>query len=87
MLKPLNDYVVLKFAEKETKTESGIILSSSDQDKPAFGIVVSVGPKVEEIKIGDKVIYQTYSGTNTKIDDQEFLIIKQEHILAIYEKE
>lgn len=85
MLKPLNEYVILSFVKEETKTESGIILTTSDKEKPSFGLVEAIGPKVEEIKVGDKVIYQTYSGTKTKIDGKEYLIIKQENILAIYE--
>ena len=85
MLKPLNEYVVLSFEKEETKTESGIIISTLDKDKPSIGKVVAVGPKVETIKPNDKVIYQTYSGTKTKYDGNDYLIIKQENILAICE--
>jgi chaperonin GroES len=85
MLKPLNEYVVLSFEKEETKTESGIILTTESKDKQAIGRVIAVGPKVHELKPNDKVIYQTYSGTKTKIDNEEYLIIKQENILAIYE--
>lgn len=85
MLKPLNEYVILTFEKEEETTKSGIILSTKEKDKQSIGIVVAVGPKVETLKPNDKVIYQTYSGTKTTIDDKEYLIIKQEHILAIYE--
>ncbi len=85
MLKPLGEYVVLAFEKEETKTESGIILSTNDKDKPSVGKVIAVGPKVETIKVNDRVVYQTYSGSKFKFDGVEYLIIKQEHILAIYE--
>ncbi|VEU82244.1 GroES family chaperonin [Acholeplasma hippikon] len=85
MLKPLNEYVVLSFEKVESKTESGIILSTSEKDKPSIGNVVALGPKVKDIKVGDKVVYQTYSGTKVKFDEKEYLIIKEENILAIYE--
>jgi chaperonin GroES len=85
MLKPLGEYVVLAFEKEETKTESGIILSTNDKDKPSVGKVIAVGPKVETIKVNDRVVYQTYSGSKVKFDGVEYLIIKQEHILAIYE--
>lgn len=84
MLKPLGEYVVLAFEKEETKTESGIILSTNDKDKPSVGKVIAVGPKVETIKVNDRVVYQTYSGSKVKFDGVEYLIIKQEHILAIY---
>ena len=85
MLKPLNDYVVLSFEKEEEKTKSGIILSTEEKNNQSFGLVVAVGPKVETLKSNDKVIYQTYSGTKTKVDGKEYLLIKQENILAIYE--
>ncbi|MBN3489934.1 co-chaperone GroES [Acholeplasma equirhinis] len=85
MLKPLNDYVVLSFEKEEEKTKSGIILSTEEKNNQSFGVVVAVGPKVDNLKTNDKVIYQTYSGTKTKVDGKEYLLIKQEHILAIYE--
>lgn len=85
MLKPLNDYVVLSFEKEKNTTESGIILSTDNKDDKTFGIVIAVGPKVEGLKADDKVIYKTYSGTKTKVNETEYLIIKQEDILAIYE--
>ncbi len=85
MLKPLGEYVVLSFEKEEDKTVSGIIISTSEKDKPSMGKVVAVGPKVETLKKDDKVIYESYSGTKTKVEGTEYLIIKQENILAIYE--
>ena len=92
-LKPLADRVVIKQAKAEEKTKSGIILSSSAQEKPEVYEVVVVGPggMVEGnvvkmvVKPGDKVITGKYSGTNVKIDGDEFTIVRQGDILAIVE--
>ena len=90
-IKPLLDRVVLKVEEAEEKTKSGIILSSAAQEKPQFASVVAVGPggivdgKETEmyVKVGDKVIAGKYSGTEVKIDDIEYTIVRQSDILAI----
>ncbi len=88
-LVPLADRVVLKQLEAETKTQSGIILTSSAQEKPQEAEVVAVGPGTEDVKmevaIGQKVIYSKYSGTNVKMGDDEYIIVKQGDILAIVE--
>lgn len=82
MLKPLADYVVLTLEKEEQKTASGIILTSEDKDKQAVANVLAVGPKVEELKIDDRVIYESYSGTKVKLDGKEYLVIQAKHILA-----
>ena len=82
MLTPLENYVVLTVEKEESKTASGIILTTENKDKPAFGKIIAVGPKVEGLKVGDVVVYQTYSGTTVKLEDQDFLVIKAENILA-----
>jgi chaperonin GroES len=82
MLTPLEHYVVLVLEKEENKTASGIILATENKDKPAFGKVLAVGPKVEGIKPQDTVVYQTYSGTTVKLDGKDYLLIKAEHILA-----
>ena len=88
-LVPLADRVVLKQLEAETKTESGIILTSSAQEKPQEAEVVAVGPGTEdvqmEVKIGQKVIYSKYAGTNVSMDNKEYIIVKQGDILVIVE--
>jgi chaperonin GroES len=86
MLKPFEQYVVLALEKEEKKTASGIILSTDEKDKPAFGKVLATGPKVEGIKVGDQVVYQTYSGTTVKLDGKDYLLIKAENILAKVEK-
>lgn len=90
-LKPLGDRVVLKQLEEETTTTSGIILSMTTREKPQTAEVVAVGEGgivdgkevVMEVKVGDKVIYSKYSGTEVKVDDEEYIIVKQNDILAI----
>lgn len=90
-IKPLGDRVVLKQAEAEEKTKSGIILAGNAKEKPIEAEVVAVGPgKVEDgkkiemnVKVGDKVIYSKYAGTEVKFDGQEYIIVREEDILAI----
>ena len=86
-LVPLADRVVLKQLEAETKTKTGIILTSSAQEKPQEAEVVAVGPGTEDVKmevsVGQKVIYSKYAGTEVKLGDDEYIIVKQADILAI----
>lgn len=92
-LKPLGDRVVIKHLEAEEKTKSGIILTGAAKEKPQEAIVVAVGPggivdgeKVAmEVKVGDKVIYSKYAGTDVTLDKEEYVIVKQGDILAIVE--
>ena len=88
-LVPLADRVVLKQLEAETTTKTGIILTGSAQEKPQEAEVIAVGPGTEDVKmevaVGQKVIYSKYAGTNVKIEEDEFIIVKQNDILAIVE--
>ena len=93
-IKPLGDRVVLKAAEKEETTASGIILTGNAQEKPQYSEVVAVGPgKYDdkgnlipmEVTVGQKVIFQQYAGSTVKIDDEEFTIVGQDSILAVVE--
>jgi chaperonin GroES len=92
-LKPLGDKVVLRQQEAEEKTQSGIILPDSAQEKPQAAVVVAVGPGKEEdghkiemqVKEGDKVIYSKYSGTEVKYDEEEYIIVSQKDIIAVVE--
>ena len=92
-LKPLADRVVVKLVEVEETTSSGIILAASAQEKPQIAEVIAVGPggmvdgkEVEMyVKVGDKVITSKYSGTEVKLNKEEFTIVKQSDILAIVE--
>lgn len=92
-IKPLADRVVIKKIEAEEKTKSGIVLPGTAKEQPQMAEVVEVGPGgvVEgkeikmEVKIGDKVIFSKYAGTEVKLDGKEFTILKQSDILAIVE--
>ncbi|MBQ2841669.1 MAG: co-chaperone GroES [Clostridia bacterium] len=92
-IKPLADRVVVKLVEVEETTSSGIILAASAQEKPQIAEVVAVGPggmidgnNVEMyVKVGDKVITSKYSGTEVKLNKEEYTIVKQSDILAIVE--
>ena len=82
MLKPLKDRVIAFKEQPKEKTASGLLLPSDSKEKPAYAVVESVGPDVKEIKKGDKIIYKEYSGTNVKINDNEYLILDEKDILA-----
>ena len=89
-IKPLADRVVIKMLEAEETTKSGIILTSKAQEKPQVAEVVAVGPggvidgkEVKmEVSVGDKVLTSKYSGTEVKIDNEEYTIVSQNDILA-----
>ena len=93
MIKPLGSRVLIKMKVGEEKTKSGIILAGNAQEKPQIAEVIEVGPgekvdgKIEEVvvKKGDNVIVSKYSGTEVKYEGQEYIIVKQEDILAIVE--
>ena len=93
-IKPLGDRVVLKQAKAEEKTKGGIILTSATQEKPEVYDVLVVGPGgivdgkeiVMEVKAGDKVLMGKYSGTTVKLDGEEYVIVRQNDILAIVEE-
>ncbi len=93
-LKPLNDRIVVKALSALEKTAGGIILPDSAQEKPQEAEVIAVGPgktmdngKIAtlEIKVGDKIIYGKYSGTEIKLGSEEYVILRQDDVLAIKE--
>jgi len=92
MIKPLGDRVVIKALEAEQKTKSGIVLPDTVKEKPQEGEIIAVGTgKVLEngqrvaieVKVGDKVLFSKYAGTEVKIDDKDYLVISERDILAI----
>lgn len=91
-IKPLGDRVVIKPAAAEEKTKGGIILPDTAKEKPVVGEVVAVGPGkvaddgtkiVMEVKVGDKVLYGKYSGTEVTIEGDEYLIMREADIFAV----
>ncbi|NPV72037.1 MAG: co-chaperone GroES [Firmicutes bacterium] len=92
MIKPLADRVVVKAITQEEKTKGGIVLPDTAKEKPIEGEVVAVGPGrildngtklAPEVKVGDRVIFSKYSGTEVKIDGTEYLILRESDILAV----
>ena len=92
-LKPLSDRVILKAMKPEETTKGGLILTSASKEKPEVAEVVAVGPGglvdgkevTMNVKVGDKVIYSKYAGTEVKIDGQNLIIVRQSDILATVE--
>jgi chaperonin GroES len=92
-VKPLGDRVVIKNCEAEETTKSGIILTSAAKEKPQMAMVIAVGPggNVDgkeikmNVKVGEKVIYSKYAGTEVKVDGEELIIVRQSDILAVVE--
>ena len=92
-VKPLGDRVVIKNVETETTTKSGIVLAGAAKEKPQMAEVVAVGPGgvvdgkevTMYVNVGDKVIYSKYAGTEVKLDDKEYIVVRQNDILAVVE--
>lgn len=92
-IRPLGDRVVIKKLEADETTKSGIVLPGSAKEKPQQAEVVAVGPggfvdgkEIKmELKVGDKVLFSQYSGTEVKLDGEEYTILKQDNILAVVE--
>ncbi|MBE2238936.1 MAG: co-chaperone GroES [Caldilineaceae bacterium] len=93
-LKPLGDRIVVEPAEQEEQTTLGIFLPETAKEKPQQGKVIASGPgmrkdtgeRIEmDVKVGDKVLYARYAGTNVKLDGKEYLILKESDVLAVVE--
>jgi chaperonin GroES len=91
-VKPLGDRVFIKISEKEEKTAGGIFLPDTAKEKPQIGEISAVGPgKLDdkgvrqplEVKVGDKVLYSKYAGTDMKLGDDEYILLAEKDILAI----
>lgn len=93
MIRPLADRVVLKLIEAEDTTKSGILLASTSKEKPQVARVVAVGPggpvgdkEVKmQVEVGEKVVFSKYAGTEVKYEDAEYIIVRQDDILAVIE--
>jgi chaperonin GroES len=94
-LKPLGSRVVIKALEREEMTKSGLVLPDTAKEKPQEGKVLAVGPGDRnpdtgeripvELKVGDRVLFQKYAGTEFKLDDEELLILSEKDVLAVIE--
>jgi len=79
---PLADYVVAAQEEAETKTASGLYLPDKAAEKPRIAKVVAVGKNVKEVKVSDRILYKTYSTTEVKVGSDEYILVKEEDIIA-----
>ena len=92
-IKPLGDRVVIKKLEAETTTKSGILLTGTAKEQPQEAKVVAIGPGAivdgkrvpMDVQVGNKVLYSKYAGTDVKVNGEEYIILKQDDILAIVE--
>ena len=86
IIKPLGERVLIKQTEQEEVTKSGIVLpGTASKEKPIIGEVLAVGSKIVEVKVGDKVIFEKYSGTEVKEGEEIFLFLEKDNVLAIVE--
>lgn len=81
-IQPLADYVVAQQEQAAKKTASGLYLPETAAEKPKTAKVVAVGVKAKAVKVGDRILFKTYSTTDVKVDGQEYMLIKEEDILA-----
>jgi len=81
-LQPLGDYVVAVGEEAENKTASGLYLPDKAQEKPKTAKVVAAGPNAKQVKVGDRIVYKSYSTTEVKIGKNEYILVKEEDVLA-----
>jgi chaperonin GroES len=95
MLKPLADRIIVKATTAEEVTKGGIVLPDSAKEKPQEGSVIAVGPgrlldsgkmAAMDVKVGDKVVYSKYGGTEIKLNGDEFVVLRQDDVLGIVEK-
>ena len=90
-LRPLHDRVIVKRQEKETTTAGGIVLASSAAEKPSEGVGVAVGPgkvvdgtlRPLDVKAGDRVLFGKYTGSEVKVDGEDYVIMREEEIFAV----
>jgi chaperonin GroES len=81
-IKPLSDYLVAQQESPEIKTASGLFLTENAQEKPKVAKVMAVGKDVKQLKVGDRIIYKSYSSTDVKHEGSEYILVKEEDVLA-----
>lgn len=82
VIQPLGDYVVAQAEEAQKKTASGLYLPGNAQEKPKTAKVVAVGPQANQVKVGDRIIYKSYSHTDVKVGSEDYILVKEEDVLA-----
>lgn len=81
--KPLGERVLVERTEVENKTQSGIYIPDNAKEKPQTAKVVAVGSKIEDVKIGDVVVFEQYRGTEIKIDGKDYLVLNLENVIGV----
>jgi chaperonin GroES len=81
-IQPLADYVVAVGEAAETKTASGLYLPEKAAEKPKVAKVVAVGKEVKQVKVGDRILYKSYSTTDVKVETEDYILVKEEDVLA-----
>lgn len=81
-VKPLSEYIAAEPEAKESQTKSGLYLPDAAQEKPKVAVVAAIGEDVVEVKVGDRIIYKSYSTTELKFDDTTLILVKEEDVLA-----
>lgn len=81
-IQPLADYVVAQAEEAASKTASGLFLPDNAQEKPKIAKVLAVGKDIKQVKVGDRIIYKSYSTTDVKVGSDEYILVKEEDVLA-----
>jgi chaperonin GroES len=81
-IQPLPDYLVAKQEESEAKTASGLFLTENAQEKPKVAKVLAIGKNIKLLKVGDRIIYKSYSTTDVKVGNDEYILVKEEDVLA-----
>jgi chaperonin GroES len=82
-IQPLGDYIVAESEQPKVKTASGIYLPEGAAEKPKTAVVRAVAKNAKELKVGDKIVYKTYSTTDVKIDGNDYILVREEDVLAI----
>lgn len=81
-IQPLADYVVAQAEKAETKTASGLYLPDKAQEKPKTAKVVAVGPQAKQLKVGDRILYKSYSTTDVKVEGEDYILVEEKDVLA-----
>ena len=86
-LQPLGDYIVAEHEAAEKKTASGLYIPENAQEKPKTAKVLAIGPLAQQVKVGDRIVYKSYSTTDVKVGKDEYILVKEEDVLATVKQE
>ncbi|HEX5744581.1 MAG TPA: co-chaperone GroES [Candidatus Saccharimonadales bacterium] len=81
-LQPLGDYIVAQAEEAESKTKSGLYLPDNAKEKPKTAKIIAVGPAAKQVKVGDRIVYKSFSTTEVKVGGTEYILVEEKDVLA-----